>query len=48
LYRPESLNIVARKLLKCRLDLVGVLEVRWDKRNTEGAEKFTLFDRKEN
>jgi hypothetical protein len=40
--------MVARKLLKCRLDLVGVLEVRWDKGSIEGAEEFTLFDGKGN
>jgi hypothetical protein len=48
LYRPESLNIVARKLLKCTLDLVGVLEGRWDKGSTDGAEEFTLYDCKGN
>lgn len=35
-----------KKLLKCRLDLVGVLEVGVDKGSMEGAEEFTLFDGK--
>jgi hypothetical protein len=48
LYRSESLNIVAKKLLKCVLDLVGVLEVGLDKGSTEGAEEFTLSDEKGN
>jgi hypothetical protein len=30
LYRAHSLITVARELAKCTLDLVGVLEVRWD------------------
>jgi hypothetical protein len=31
LYRPGSLMAVARELAKCKLDSVGVQEVRWDK-----------------
>jgi len=46
LYISESPNIVAKKLLKCVLDLVGVLEVGLDKGSIEGAEEFTLFDGK--
>ena len=30
LYRSGSLTAVARKLARCKLDLVGVQEVRWD------------------
>jgi len=29
--RSGSLATVARKLVRCKLDLVGVQEVRWDK-----------------
>jgi hypothetical protein len=31
LYRSGSLTTVARELARCKLDLVGVQEVRWDK-----------------
>jgi hypothetical protein len=31
LYRAGSLKTVARELGKCKLDLVGVQEVRWEK-----------------
>jgi exonuclease III len=31
LYRIGSLKTVARDLGKCKLDLVGVQEVRWEK-----------------
>jgi hypothetical protein len=37
LYRSGSLVTVARELSRCRLDLVGVQEVRWDKGGTVGA-----------
>jgi len=30
LYRSGSLTAVARELARCKLDLVGVQEVRWD------------------
>lgn len=46
LYSSESLNIVAKRLLKCRLDLVEVLEFGLDKGSTEGAEEVNLFDGK--
>lgn len=46
LCRSESPNIVTKKLLKCMLDLVGVLEVGLGKGSIEGAEEFTLFDGK--
>jgi hypothetical protein len=28
---------------ECKLDLVGVWEVRWEKGGTEGAEDYTCF-----
>ena len=34
LYRAGSLSTVARELLRYKSDLVGVGEVRWDKRGT--------------
>jgi exonuclease III len=41
LYR--SVKMVASKLGKYKLDLVGVQEVRWDKGDTERAEDYTFF-----
>jgi hypothetical protein len=38
LYRIGSMKTVARELGKCKLDLVGVQEVRWEKGGTERAE----------
>jgi exonuclease III len=35
LYRLGSLKTVARELGKCKLDLVGVQEARWEKGGTE-------------
>jgi exonuclease III len=43
LYRSGSLKTVARELGKCKFDLVGVQEVRWDKGGTERAEDYTFF-----
>jgi hypothetical protein len=43
LYRTDSLKTVARKLRKCKLDLVGLEEVRWEKSGTERAEDFTFL-----
>jgi len=34
LYRAGSLTAAARELARYKLDLVGVQEVRWDKRGT--------------
>jgi hypothetical protein len=48
LYRAEALITVAREIAKCRLDLVGVQEVRWDKGDTEPAGKYIFFYRKGN
>jgi hypothetical protein len=43
LCRIGSLTTVARELGKCKLDLVGVEGVRWEKCGTEGAEDYTFF-----
>jgi hypothetical protein len=37
LYRIGSLKTVVRELGKCKLDLLGVQEVRWEKGGTERA-----------
>jgi hypothetical protein len=39
---------VAKKLSKCKLDLVGVHEVGWDKSGTAPAGEYTFFYRKVN
>jgi exonuclease III len=43
LYRIGSLKTVARELGKCKLDLVGVQEVRWENGGTERAEDYIFF-----
>jgi hypothetical protein len=43
LYKSGSLKRVAKDLGKHELDLVGVLEVRWDKGGTERAEDYIFF-----
>jgi exonuclease III len=43
LYRSGSLKTVSGELAKCKLDLVGVQEVRWDKGGTEPAGDYTFF-----
>jgi exonuclease III len=43
LHRTGTLNTVARELGKCKLDLVGVQEVRWEKSGIERAEDYTFF-----
>jgi exonuclease III len=43
LCRAGSLKIVARKLGKYKLDLVGVQEVTWEKQGTEKAEDYMFF-----
>jgi hypothetical protein len=43
LCRVGSLKTVARELGKCKLDLVGVQKVRWEKGGTEQAEDYTFF-----
>jgi exonuclease III len=42
-YRIGSLRTVVRELGKCKLDLMGIQEVRWDKGGTEEAEDYTFF-----
>jgi len=42
LYRAGSLTAVARELARCKLDLVGVQEVRWGKRGTVRAEDYNF------
>ena len=37
LYRSGSLTAAARELARCKIDLVGVEEVRWDTRGTVRA-----------
>jgi hypothetical protein len=39
----DLLKTVARELGKCKLDLVGVQEITWEKGGTERAEDCTLF-----
>jgi exonuclease III len=43
LYRIGTLKTAVRELGKCKLDLVGVQEVRWEKGGTEWAEGYTFF-----
>jgi hypothetical protein len=43
LYRARSLKTVARESGKCKLDLVGVQEARWEKGCTEQAEDYTFL-----
>jgi hypothetical protein len=43
LYGTGLLRIVSKELGKCKLDLVGVKEVRWEKDGTEPAQDYILF-----
>jgi hypothetical protein len=43
LYRVGSLKMVAGEIGKCKLDLVGIHEVRWEWCGTEQAEDYTFF-----
>jgi exonuclease III len=43
LYRAGSLMTVAKGISKCKLDLVGVQEVRWDGGGTEPVAEYTFF-----
>jgi hypothetical protein len=43
LYRADSVRTVAEEISKYKLDLVGVQEVRWDRRGTEPAREYTFF-----
>jgi hypothetical protein len=43
LYRAGSLMTVLRELSRCKLDLGGEQEVRWEGSGTEPAEEYTFF-----
>jgi exonuclease III len=44
LYRSGSLTTAARELARCKLDLVGVQEVRWDKGlKLNGTHEFLVY-----
>jgi hypothetical protein len=43
LYRAGSLLTVSRELVRYKLDLVGVQEVRWEGGGTETAGENTFF-----
>jgi hypothetical protein len=43
MYRAGSLRRVADEIWKCKLDLVGVQEVRWGAGGTEPAGQYTFF-----
>ena len=45
LHRSGSLKTVAGELVKCRLQLMGVWEVRWYKDVTEPTEDYIFFYR---
>jgi hypothetical protein len=38
-----SLETVSRESAKCKLDLVGVQEVRWDKGGPKPTDNYTFF-----
>jgi len=42
-YKAGLLTTVASELARCKLDLVGVQEVRWDKKGTVQAGDYNLF-----
>jgi hypothetical protein len=48
LYRAGSLMTVPKELSKCKLDLVGVQEVRWKGGGTKPVGEYTFFYRKGN
>ena len=41
--RACSLTAAARELARCKLDLVGVQEVRWDKEGRVSAGDYNFF-----
>jgi hypothetical protein len=43
-----SLMTVAKLISKCKLDLVGIQEVIWDRGSTEAAGECTFFNGKRN
>jgi hypothetical protein len=42
LYRAGSLLTVSKEQLKCKLGLVGVQAVRWERRGTEISGEYTF------
>jgi len=48
LYRAGSLKAAARELVRYKLDVVDVQEVRWDKGGTVRAGDYDFFYRKGN
>jgi hypothetical protein len=42
-YRAGSLKAVAEEILKYKLDLSGIQEVRWDGGGMEPAGEYTFF-----
>jgi hypothetical protein len=43
LYKAGSLMAIVKEISKCKLDLVGVQEVRWDGSGTKPTGKYTFF-----
>jgi hypothetical protein len=43
LFRASILTTISKELSKCKLDLVGVQEVKWECCGTETAAKYTFF-----
>jgi exonuclease III len=43
MYRAGSLRAGADEILKYKLDLVGVQELRWNGGGTEPADEYTFF-----
>jgi exonuclease III len=43
MYRAGSLRAVVEEISECKLDLVGVQEVRWDRGGTEPTGKYAFF-----
>jgi hypothetical protein len=43
LYMSGSLTTVARELSRCKLNLLDLREVRWDKGGTERAGDYNFF-----
>jgi hypothetical protein len=48
MYRAGSLKAVVEEISKCKLDLVGIQEVRWDGCGIDPAVEYTFFCRKGN
>jgi hypothetical protein len=46
--RSEPLTAAARELVRCKLDLVGVKEVRWYQGGTVSAGDYNFFHGKGN